>query len=73
MDGGDSFSGELTAGGGGWGVTVTLMVDWGAWEQDDTPERFYEMLAKSPAALEAFNKLAEEISARQHTLAQAAG
>ena len=41
-----------------------------AWQQDDTPERFYEMLAESPAALEAFNKLAEEISARQNTLAQ---
>ncbi|MDE0117736.1 MAG: XRE family transcriptional regulator [bacterium] len=41
-----------------------------AWQQDDSPEQFYEMLAESPAALEAFNRLAVEISARQHTLAQ---
>ena len=41
-----------------------------AWQQDDSPERFYEMLAESPAGLEAFNRLAAEISARQHTLSQ---
>lgn len=41
-----------------------------AWQQDDSPKQFYEMLAESPAALEAFNKLAAEIAARQHTLAQ---
>ena len=41
-----------------------------AWQQDDSLEQFYEMLAESPAAVEAFNKLAEEISARQSTLAQ---
>lgn len=41
-----------------------------AWQQDDSLEQFYEMLAESPVAVEAFNKLAEEISARQSTLAQ---
>ncbi|WP_420433479.1 XRE family transcriptional regulator [Candidatus Poriferisocius sp.] len=41
-----------------------------AWQQDDSLEQFYEMLAESPIAVEAFNKLAEEISARQSTLAQ---
>ena len=41
-----------------------------AWQRDDSPKQFYEMLGESPAAVEAFNRLAEEISARQHTLAQ---
>ena len=41
-----------------------------AWQEDDDPKRFYEMLDESPAAVEAFNRLAEEISARQRTLAQ---
>ncbi len=41
-----------------------------AWQQDDGLEQFYEMLAESPAATEGFNKLADEIAARQRTLAQ---
>lgn len=41
-----------------------------AWQEDDTLKQFYEMLEDSPAAVEAFNRLAEEISARQRTLAQ---
>ena len=41
-----------------------------AWQQDDSPEHFYKMLAESPVAAEAFDKLTAEIEARQHTLAQ---
>ncbi|WP_420638764.1 XRE family transcriptional regulator [Candidatus Poriferisocius sp.] len=41
-----------------------------AWQEDDGMAQFYDMLAESPVAMEAFNRLAEEISARQDTLAQ---